>query len=290
MGFRKGIVLETGADWAIILMPDGQYKKVKTHQYLEVGEQYQEKLASPMKYAVAAVVLLALVLTGIDYYSVQAYAQVSNLAQLGVNRWGRVIAVQSKDNNGQHILEKVNVKNDKLEMAVEKICSQALKDKNNNAAINNSQFAVTFAKKAQPALQDKMLNKMNQGLKKAVHSQNPKSSNDKTIHNKSRDKEEFRSEKTQKKKSSKSQPQEMKPDTNQEMLKGQPADLNNKAVQSKDRFENPVNKTVPVIQQDNQSNPELKRQIEKEKDHFEKQSNHKEKEKGNNKEKNKEQE
>lgn len=170
MAAKKSIVMEKGNGWAIILTPDGEYKKIKTHDYLEVGQLYQAKAPIP-QYAAAAVLLLALILAGIDYFSVQAYAQVSNLAELGVNRWGRVVAVQPKNSGGQHVLEAVNVKHDKLEKAVEKICRQTLRESKAANRVKKIEFSVNTAGKVNPKARDKILDKMNQGYKKAVHQQ-----------------------------------------------------------------------------------------------------------------------
>ena len=173
MAKRKGIVMETGKGWAIILTENGEYHKIKTNDFMEVGEQYQEKFSLPLSYIAAAVIILALSLTTLDYYSVKAYAQVSSLAELGVNRWGRVVSVQAKNEAGQQILNKVELKNDTLEVAVEKIYAHDFKDEQDNQLpVYRPEISVTGADKKETKLEEKMLKKINQGLKKAEKARN----------------------------------------------------------------------------------------------------------------------
>ncbi len=172
MPARKGVVIEKGKGWAIILLPNGEFKRVKTSQYLEIGELYQEANLLPVKYVAAAVILLTMLFASIDYYSVKAYAQVSSLAELGVNRWGRIVAVKAMDDNGQRILTEVEVKNDELEVAVEKICSQALKDKQNRKeTFKKPVLSIEATNQAQPRMEEKLLEKMDRGLQKAWQTQ-----------------------------------------------------------------------------------------------------------------------
>lgn len=185
MANRKGIVIETGKGWAIILMENGEYQKIKTNDFLEVGEQYQEKFCLPLSYIAAAVILLTVSLTTLDYYSIKAYAQVSSLAQLGVNRWGRVVSVQANDKAGQQILNTVELKNDTLEVAVEKLYAHTLKDEQDNKSLlHKSQISVTGADRKETKLEKKMLKQIEQGIKQAEKARkkvNVKDRNDDTF-------------------------------------------------------------------------------------------------------------
>lgn len=166
---KKGLVVEKEPGWAIIMLPDGEFKKIKTNQYMEVGEFFAYTNMSPIKYMAAAVLLLALLLSSVDYFSVKAYARVSSLAELGVNRWGRVISVKATDQNGEKVLQKVKVKNDKLEVAIEKIYNQALKDKQINNVSN--QLILSIDIPADPKLENKMIKKMTDKLPNTIHSE-----------------------------------------------------------------------------------------------------------------------
>lgn len=167
MASRKGMVLESGKDWAIILLPNGEYKKIKTSRFLEVGELYQYGERSPFRYAAAAVIFLAVIFTTLDYFTVQAYAQFESL-QLGVNRWGRVISVHPTDIDGEHNLNVVN-KNEKLESVVEKIYTQKLENEQVEAAPKEDQKPVlsVATKNDNEKLEQIMLEKIDSGLQKA---------------------------------------------------------------------------------------------------------------------------
>lgn len=170
MAAKKGLVIEKGEGWAIIMLPDGEYQRIKTNQYLQVGELFQETNLLSLKYVAAAVVLLALLLGSVDYYSVKAYAQVSSLAELGVNRWGRVISVKAKNDEGQRILATIKVKNETLEAAVKKINSQAMKDKQSRKTLPAS-LSIEITKADQTRLEEKLLEKSNHGLQDARQAQ-----------------------------------------------------------------------------------------------------------------------
>lgn len=171
MTAREAVVVETGRGWAIILLPHGKYERIKTSQYLEVGDLYQPKNPGKIKYLIAAAIFLTIVLGSIDYYTVQAYAEVSSLVELGVNRWGRVITVQAENNEGQQILDTVKIKNDKLETAVENISKVAMEEKHCvNLAIKKPTLTVTANDKTNKNLEQKMLEKMNRGLERAIRS------------------------------------------------------------------------------------------------------------------------
>lgn len=193
MANRKGIVMETGKGWAIILMENGKYQKIKTNDFLEVGEQYQDKSRLPLKYITAAVILLALSLTTLDYYSVKAYAQVSSLGELGVNRWGRVVSVQANNEAGERILNTVELKNNTLEVAVEKLYAHTLKDEQDNKLLlQKPKISVIGADRKETKLKKKMLKQIDQGIKQAEKARNKvnvKNRNDDELDNRKKGKE-----------------------------------------------------------------------------------------------------
>jgi hypothetical protein len=95
---------------AIIMTPQGNFERIKTKKPLEVGEYYYGNSATMQKrYAMIAVLLLALTLGTWDFFAVQAYAQVSSSLELGVNRWNRVVMVRPLDAKGATILRESNL-------------------------------------------------------------------------------------------------------------------------------------------------------------------------------------
>lgn len=127
MANEKGIVLEKGNGWAYILFPDGRYEKIKTNDYLEVGDYYvKPDKRSPFKYVAAAVIILVMAAGVIDFFMVQAYAQVVPGIELGINRWNRVIDVKTADNDATAVADKMNLKGKSSEEAVRLLIINAL--------------------------------------------------------------------------------------------------------------------------------------------------------------------
>ncbi len=169
---RKAVVVETGKGWAIVLLPGGEYKRIKTNQYLEVGELYRYRNYAGGKYLAAAVIFLTILFGSIDYYTVQAYAEISSL-ELGINRWGRVISVQARDAQGQRIMSKVKIKNEPLENAVQKITRIEEKEKpDSQVPVDKPSVKVHAKGGTKPELEGKILEKINQGQEKATHAKN----------------------------------------------------------------------------------------------------------------------
>ncbi|MBP1762096.1 MAG: hypothetical protein H6Q64_1638 [Firmicutes bacterium] len=169
MKTKKGIVVEADKNKAVILLPGGEYRKVRTGgNYLEEGDLYEYNSTPVVRYAVAAVLLLAIIVGGIDYNSVKAYASLGTDLELGINRWGRVVSVQAKSIEGQQILDNVQVKNDKLEIAVEKITRQAMKEENKNPQEIRQNLKTKVNAKDNQKLEENIKKNVNKGLDKAI--------------------------------------------------------------------------------------------------------------------------
>lgn len=163
---KKAAVVETGKGWAVILLPGGEYKRIKTNRYLEVGELYRYRNYAGSKYLAAAAIFLTILLGSIDYYTVQAYAEVSSL-ELGLNRWGRVVSVQAQNDEGQRIISQVQIKNEPLENAVQKISRIVEQEKPNGTGLAGKTPVKIHTKgKAKPELEQKLLEKIEQKQEK----------------------------------------------------------------------------------------------------------------------------
>ncbi len=130
MARLKGLVLEVGDNWALILSEQGEYKKIKTKSFLQVGEIWQESTGYTMKYAVAAAVLLVFLGAAFTFLPVVAYAQVSSGIELGLNRWEWVVSARPLNDDGRKLLQELNLQGKTLDQAVELIVD--------NTLINNS--------------------------------------------------------------------------------------------------------------------------------------------------------
>lgn len=130
MAELRGVVLESGTGWAIILLENGEYKKVRTKGILMPGQLYQGKnQPGYAKYAVAAAIFLMIFVGGADFFNVVTYAQVSSGVEIGVNRWNRVVSLSAENYESEMLLEKIS-KGQKLEEALEIVLKKALAKNN----------------------------------------------------------------------------------------------------------------------------------------------------------------
>ncbi|PKM77471.1 MAG: hypothetical protein CVU90_06385 [Firmicutes bacterium HGW-Firmicutes-15] len=130
MNRLKGLVIEAGDNWALILSEQGQYKKIKTKNLLQVGEIWQEPTGYAIRYAVAAAVLLVFLGAAFSILPVVAYAQVSSGVELGLNRWEWVVSARPLNDEGRMLLQEVNLRGKTLDQAVELIVDNTLINSN----------------------------------------------------------------------------------------------------------------------------------------------------------------
>lgn len=167
MAHIKGVVLSSETGRVVILTPEGEYRSIKTDQPLDVGELYDMTSRPWWRYALAAAVILAITLGTMDYYTVKAYAQVSDAVELGINRWGRVVTSRSLSEEGEQILQNNDLKNMKMEAAVEEITFQTNTDADPGKAKELKVFPPQAAGNKDEELIEKVEQNMNQGYYKA---------------------------------------------------------------------------------------------------------------------------
>ncbi len=127
MSETQGIVLDSGKGWAIILLANGEYRRVRTSHLLMPGEIYQgKKHSNYAKYTVAAAIFLILLIGIVDFFNVLAYAEVSSGVEIGVNRWNRVVSLSAVNSEGEMLLDETNIKGQKLEKALEVVVQKSL--------------------------------------------------------------------------------------------------------------------------------------------------------------------
>ncbi len=162
MSETKGIVMESGPGYALILLENGEYRKFKTRSFLMPGDVYQGKVYSPYpRYIAVAAALVIMLLGTIDFFNVLAYAQVSSGVEMGINRWNRVISVSAINTEGESILQTIEAKGQKLEKAVEMVLEESLKQDNESSEeIVVSVQTANNKKKLSPGI-DKELEKLN---------------------------------------------------------------------------------------------------------------------------------
>lgn len=174
MAHIKGVVLSSEAGRVVILTPEGEYRSIKTDQPLEVGELYDMTSRPWWRYALAAAVILAVTLGTMDYYTVKAYAQVSDAVELGINRWGRVVSSRALSEEGEQILQNIDLKNMKVEAAVEEITFQTGTDPDPGKAKELKVFPPQAAGNKDEEFIEKVEQNMNQGYYKAQEKKDDK--------------------------------------------------------------------------------------------------------------------
>jgi hypothetical protein len=177
----SGIVMENNQGRMVILSPEGEYIKTRTNIPLEVGEYYEGPVIVPWKSALAVMLVLAFTLGAFDFFSVQAYAQVSQAVELGVNRWGRVVTTRALNDEGTQILQTTDLKGKKIETAVEEITMQSSSDSKMGQDHELKVFpgkAADQGNKEPDEFLQRVEDNMNQGYYRALEKNNPSINSD----------------------------------------------------------------------------------------------------------------
>lgn len=123
---KKGIVVESGKNWAILLMHSGEYKKVKTKRRLYEGEFYSLPGTPPYKALASAAVLLVMLTFSLSFFPVSAYASFSSGLDLGINRWGCVVYVNANTPDGEQLVEGLNLWGRNIETVLPEILDRVV--------------------------------------------------------------------------------------------------------------------------------------------------------------------
>ncbi|MGI6452319.1 MAG: anti-sigma-I factor RsgI family protein [Syntrophomonadaceae bacterium] len=150
MAGKEGLVVESGKDWAIVLVPGGQYKKIKTKEHLPVGSLHRVSSGLPIKYLAAAAVFLLIIVGTVDYYRVTAFARVSSGLELGFNRWDRVVKVNALSDQGQSIIEQLNVQGKPIERAVEEVIEKVVNTSSQTDELKDIKISIEPAQQEKP--------------------------------------------------------------------------------------------------------------------------------------------
>lgn len=124
MAKARGVVLESNNGYSTILMEGGQY--IKINRTMQIGQIYQQEYQYKKFLLAAAAVLVFTLLAAVDFFHVVAYANVSNGIEIGVNRWNRIIKVETLKTDVKTSAEYSALKGKKLEEAVPALVKDAL--------------------------------------------------------------------------------------------------------------------------------------------------------------------
>jgi hypothetical protein len=169
MSGKKGIVMEKGEGWVIVLLDNGEYNKFYTRENWEVGQLYRRK--TPVKMLAVAAVFLLVFLATLDFFTVLTYARLSTGVELGFNRWDRVVKITAQDENAQATVAGLNLKGATAETAVAEVLKKSLND---NKGLRDSQaatYSLEMKGKVQDEDRDRLWQKMDRGVNKAIKQQ-----------------------------------------------------------------------------------------------------------------------
>jgi len=159
---NNGVVVEKGDNWIIVLFSNGEYKKISTKKYFEVGDLYKSRLAASIKYAAAAAVFILILTASLDFFNVVAYATVSPGIELGLNRWDRVVTVKTTSPDNTLLPDSPDLKGKKAEDALQIILEEST---NQAETETSSNISVKVSGKNQDKLEKKLAERINQFIK-----------------------------------------------------------------------------------------------------------------------------
>lgn len=135
MSRHKGVVLAIDGKTAIVLLDNGEYRKMSADGTLLIGREVWIGSSSLGKYAAAAAVFLLVLVASIDFFNVAAYARLSSGIEVGMNRWERVVYVKPLSPEGQDALEGIETKGRKVEDVVAAVVDAAVKQDTSAGAV-----------------------------------------------------------------------------------------------------------------------------------------------------------
>jgi|GEM_PF-1022481 len=176
MAGKQGVVLEAGDDWAIILLPGGEYKRIRTKEHLQIGQLYHYKNSLAIKSVSVAAVLLLMVAAGLDFFTVTAWAHFSPGIELGINRWNRVVAVETTDSTLKIDNNALSLKGKNLNQAINLIVEEQVSQPQAEATFK-SELSVSLSLKDKHDIKtkEKLLDQIESCLKASAAKKNDQS-------------------------------------------------------------------------------------------------------------------
>lgn len=154
MKSNTGIVMQLDKKHAFIMTETGEFLKVKLNRNIpKIGEIFTGEISSKYafyKYAAAAASLIFVLLSGSGayaYYSPAAsiLVNINPSVKLQVNRWDRVIKSIPLNEDGIILLKDLNLKNNSINSALDKIIDESKKDNFINKDYIESGKTITIA-------------------------------------------------------------------------------------------------------------------------------------------------
>lgn len=123
---RKGIVVEQGENEITVLFDNGSYKKIKTNRPLYVGEIYESDIRYSSRLIATAAIFILCIIVGIDFFTVTAQAELSSGINLGINRWNKVVTVETENEEAQKVITGLAIKGSNYDKVIPKIIEKSI--------------------------------------------------------------------------------------------------------------------------------------------------------------------
>lgn len=149
-----GIVMQHNKKNAFIMTNTGEFLKVKVNKEMpNIGEVYTGEVVKEMpiyKYAATAASLALVLLFGSAAYAYNTpvasmVIDINPSIKLDVNRWDRIIKSVPLNNDGEKVLESLNIKNKQLNEGLNLIIDEAKKDNYINSNYIESGKVITLS-------------------------------------------------------------------------------------------------------------------------------------------------
>lgn len=173
----KGIVMESQNGQAVIMTPQGEFKRIKINKPVETGETYTGTSMALWKFGVAAVIILTLSLGTVDFFSVKAYAQISPSVEIGINRWHIVVSTHALDATGEEIVGQSQLIGRRVDVATERIVDQSFQNGTLEEETLPQQFQVQSTRTGQDddVFIQRVEDNVKEGVKKSIDKKKAKS-------------------------------------------------------------------------------------------------------------------
>ncbi len=169
MAVKKGIVIESKPGWAILLLPGGEYRKIKTNRNLQVGQEYRPPRTSPLGYGAAAAIFILVLFGVIDFFSIKAYARLESGVELGINRWDRVVSVDTENEAIADSVEDLRLAGKPVETAVRMLMDKTINDlESSDSQLDSVTVEVSSKDRNQSQTEERILNRINQEMNKRI--------------------------------------------------------------------------------------------------------------------------
>jgi hypothetical protein len=154
---KKALVVEASDNYIVTLDNKGKFKKIKNKMNLKIGDEYEKSEGISMKKGIVFATSLALLLGmggfGYSYATPTDYLtlDINPSIKLTINRYNKVLEVESLNSDGEAISKDLKVKNKSVKDAIKLLVESAT---DNGYIVKNDDNAVMITSTSDEVLND----------------------------------------------------------------------------------------------------------------------------------------